>query len=59
MTPSPKRGRLRAILDGWEARDRLGRPGAIEIAEALPHREPDAKYLAAYKAAREHMRLAA
>tara|TARA_R110000822_G_scaffold170213_1_gene310123 strand:- start:15422 stop:16249 length:828 start_codon:yes stop_codon:yes gene_type:complete len=52
-------GRLRAILDGWEARDRLGRPGAIEIAAALPKREPDDAYLAAYAAARTHMGIAA
>ena len=52
-------GRLRAILDAWEARDRLGRPGAIEIAAALPKREPDDAYLAAYAAARTHMGIAA
>jgi hypothetical protein len=52
-------GRLRAILDGWEARDKLGRPGAIEIAKALPEREPDAVYLSAYRAARHYMRIAA
>lgn len=48
-------GRLRSILDAWEARDKLGRPGAIEIAAALPKREPDAPYLAAYAAARKYM----
>lgn len=52
-------GRLRAILDSWEARDKLGRPGAIEIARALPPREPDAAYLLAYNAARHYMRDAA
>ncbi len=52
-------GHLRAILDAWERRDRLGRPGAIEIAEALPKREPDAKYIAAHSAALEYMGIAA
>ena len=48
-------GRLREILDAWEARDALGRPGAIEIAAGLPHREPDERYIAAYAAARNYM----
>ena len=48
-------GRLRDVLDAWEIRDRLGRPGAIEIAAGLPPREPDARYLAAYEAARKYM----
>lgn len=52
-------GRLRAILDAWEARDKLGRPGAIQIAAELPKREPDAVYVSAYRAARHYMRLAA
>lgn len=57
MTLPP--GRLRAVIDSWEARDRLGRPGAIQIASELPTREPDAAYLAAYQAARQYMRTAA
>lgn len=50
--------RLAEVIASWEARDALGRPGAIEAAAELPPRKPDPAYLRALESARIYMEAA-